>query len=212
MAANILVVEDETAIRDMLRMTLRRAGFEVSLANDAGEADACMAKRRPDLLVLDWMLPGMQGVDYVRQLRTGEFCQQVPVVMLTARRDESDRLAGFGAGVDDYVSKPFSPRELVARIKAVLRRTAPAPLAESRALKVRGLVLDPVSHRVTACDRPVHIGPTEFKLLHYLMAHPERVFTRAQLLDQVWGATVYIEERTVDVHIRRLRRFSGQVA
>ena len=200
----ILVVEDEPAIREMVEGALARAGFSVMGAADTGEATSHIGERLPDLILLDWMLPGASGIEYARRLKRDELTREVPVIMLTARGEESDRLTGFDAGVDDYVSKPFSMRELVARVRAVLRRASGA--APEEALEVEGLRLDPVSHRVTGGGDPIKMGPTEFRMLHFFMSHAERVFTRGQLLDRVWGSNVYVEERTVDVHVRRLRK------
>jgi len=200
---SILVVEDEPAILELLRVNLVDAGYEVGTAGDAETAQARLREALPDLLLLDWMLPGQSGLALARQLRADPRTRELPIIMVTARSDEADRVAGLEAWVDDYVTKPFSPRELKARIKAVLRRRAPE--AAQEALEAGPLKLDPVTHRVTVGGEPVHLGPTEFRLLRFLLARPERVHSRTQLLDQVWGDQVYIEERTVDVHIRRLR-------
>jgi two-component system phosphate regulon response regulator PhoB len=199
----ILVVEDEPAIRELLRVNLVDAGYDVKEAADAESAQGLVDAALPDLLLLDWMLPGQSGLAWAKQLRSDTRTRDIPIIMVTARSEESDRVAGLEAWVDDYVTKPFSPRELKARIKSVLRRRAPQAAQET--LSVGPLKLDPVTHRVTVNDRAVTMGPTEFRMLRYLMARPERVHTRTQLLDQVWGDHVYIEERTVDVHIRRLR-------
>jgi two-component system phosphate regulon response regulator PhoB len=199
----ILVVEDEPAIRELLRVNLVDAGYEVQEASDAESAQGLLNAALPDLLLLDWMLPGQSGLAWAKRLRADSRTRDIPIIMVTARSEESDRVAGLEAWVDDYVTKPFSPRELKARIKSVLRRRAPE--AAQEALSVGPLKLDPVTHRVTVNDDTVIMGPTEFRLLRYLIARPERVHSRAQLLDQVWGDHVYIEERTVDVHIRRLR-------
>jgi len=204
MAASVLIVEDEAAIREMVAMGLGRAGFEARHAETAEDAEAAIKEGVPDLILLDWMLPGRSGVDLARKLRKDPLFKDVPIIMLTARGEEEDRIRGLDVGADDYITKPFSPRELVARIRAVLRRTNPA--AGDEPVRVDGLELDPVSHRVSAHDRTLNLGPTEFRLLHFLMTHPERVFTRGQLLDNVWGTNVYVEERTVDVHVRRLRK------
>jgi two-component system, OmpR family, phosphate regulon response regulator PhoB len=203
MMPNILVVEDEPAILELLKINLVDAGYEVREAGDAETANALLKEALPDLVLLDWMLPGQSGLAFAKQLRADPRTKELPVIMVTARTDEADRIAGLEAWVDDYVTKPFSPRELKARIKAVLRRRAPEAAQEP--LVVGGLALDPLTHRVTANGQPVAIGPTEFRLLRFLLARPERVHSRAQLLDQVWGDHVYIEERTVDVHVRRLR-------
>lgn len=199
----ILLVEDEPAIRELLRVNLLDAGYEVREAADAESAQGLINAVLPDLLLLDWMLPGQSGLAWAKQLRADARTREIPIIMVTARSDEGDRIAGLEAWVDDYVTKPFSPRELKARIKSVLRRRAPEAAQET--LSVGPLQLDPVTHRVTVNGEMVTMGPTEFRLLRYLLARPERVHSRAQLLDQVWGDHVYIEERTVDVHIRRLR-------
>ena len=203
MIPNILVVEDEPAIVELLRVNLVDAGYEVREAADAETAIALVNERLPDLVLLDWMLPGQSGLAFARKLRADPRTKELPVIMVTARADEADRVAGLEAWVDDYVTKPFSPRELKARIKAVLRRRAPEAAQES--LAFGALTLNPMTHRVTANGEDVAVGPTEFRLLRFLLARPERVHSRAQLLDQVWGDHVYIEERTVDVHVRRLR-------
>ena len=203
MAANILVVEDEPAIQELIAANLVRAGHRVLRAADAETAQRLVRDALPDLIVLDWMLPSMSGLEFARRLRAEERTRGVPLIMLTARGQEQDKVLGLEAGADDYVTKPFSPRELVARIKAVLRRRAPQ--ATEDAVEIGGLRLDPATHRVTAGAQALNLGPTEFRLLHFFMTHPERVHTRAQLLDQVWGDHVFVEERTVDVHIRRLR-------
>jgi two-component system phosphate regulon response regulator PhoB len=203
MTPRILVVEDEPAILELITVNLRDAGYEVEGVPDAESAHASLGGALPALLLLDWMLPGQSGLAFARALRAGARTRDLPIIMLTARTDEADKVAGLEAWVDDYVTKPFSPRELKARIKAVLRRRSPE--AAQEALRAGAVTLDPATHRVTVDHRPVPLGPTEFRLLRFLMARPERVHTRSQLLDQVWGDHVYIEERTVDVHIRRLR-------
>jgi len=203
MSSTILVVEDEPAIRELLRINLMDAGYRVKEAADAEAAQGLVNEALPDLLLLDWMLPGQSGLAWAKQLRSDARTRDIPIIMVTARSEEADRVAGLEAWADDYVTKPFSPRELKARIKAVLRRRAPEAAQEP--LAVGPIRLDPITHRVTVNSRDVTMGPTEFKLLRYLLARPERVHTRSQLLDQVWGDHVYIEERTVDVHIRRLR-------
>ena len=203
MPATILVVEDEPAILSLLEVTLRRAGHEVQLAPDAETARRLVQQALPDLVLLDWMLPGMSGVDFARLLRNEARTRLLPIIMLTARAEERDKIEGLELGADDYVTKPFSPRELTARIKAVLRRHAPQVTDDM--VELGGLRLDPATHRITAGCAEVSLGPTEFRLLHFLMTHPERVHGRSQLLDQVWGDHVFVEERTVDVHIRRLR-------
>ena len=200
----ILLVEDEKPIRDMIAFGLRRAGYEVSEAEDCAQAKAKIVDRRPDLLLVDWMLPDMSGLELTRQLKRDKDTREVPVIMLTARADESDKITGLEGGADDYITKPFSPRELLARIKAVLRRASPGG-AEER-VEAEGLALDRAGHRVMAGDKPVSLGPTEYRLLSFFMTHPDRVYSRGQLLDRVWGGNVYVEERTVDVHIRRLRK------
>jgi two-component system phosphate regulon response regulator PhoB len=203
MPANILVIEDEPAIQALIAANLRRAGHAVHAALDAETALRQINESLPDLILLDWMLPGMSGIDLARRLRADARTRGVPIIMLTAKGEERDKVAGLESGADDYVTKPFSPRELQARIQAVLRRGRPQ--ASEDAVEAGGLRLDPASHRVTAAGSPVNLGPTEFRLLHFLMTHAERVHSRDQLLDQVWGDHVFVEERTVDVHIRRLR-------
>ena len=200
----ILLVEDEKPIRDMIAFGLRRAGFEVAEAEDCAQARAKIADNRPDLLLVDWMLPDMSGLELTRQLKRDKGTQEVPVIMLTARADESDKVSGLEGGADDYVTKPFSPRELLARIRAVLRRSSPGGIEET--VEAEGLALDQAGHRVMAGDVSIPLGPTEYRLLSFFMTHPERVYSRSQLLDRVWGGNVYVEERTVDVHIRRLRK------
>src|SRR5512143_867025 len=202
-APTILVVEDEPAILELLSVNLVDAGYAVQGVADAEAAQARLKQALPDLLLLDWMLPGQSGLALARQLRADPRTKELPIIMVTARTDEADKIAGLEAWVDDYVTKPFSPRELKARIKAVLRRRSPEAAQEP--LVAGPLRLDPATHRVTVDGRPVPVGPTEFRLLRFLLARPERVHSRAQLLDHVWGDHVYIEERTVDVHIRRLR-------
>ena len=203
MPANILLVEDEPAIQELIAANLARAGHHVVRAADAETAQRIVRDALPDLVLLDWMLPGASGIEFARRLRADERTRSIPIIMLTARGEEQDKVTGLEVGADDYVTKPFSPRELVARIKAVLRRRAPQ--ATEDVVELGGLRLDPSTHRVTAREQPLSLGPTEFRLLHFLMTHPERVHSRAQLLDQVWGDHVFVEERTVDVHIRRLR-------
>jgi len=203
-AKQILVVEDEKPIRDMIGFGLRRAGFEVREAADTRTARAELANRRPDLVLIDWMLPDMSGLEFTRQVKRDANYRDLPIIMLTARAEESDKVAGLEGGADDYVTKPFSPRELIARINAVLRRVDPQ--VEGEVLAFEGLSLDPIAHRVLADGRPVTLGPTEYRMLEFFMAHPDRVYSREQLLDRIWGGNVYVEERTIDVHIRRLRK------
>ena len=200
----ILVVEDEAAIREMLNFSLGRAGFDVHEAADARQAQDMINNQVPDLILLDWMLPGTSGVDLAQKLRLNTRTRELPIILLTARGEEENKIKGLEAGADDYITKPFSTQELIARIRAVLRRTV-SPSNED-IIKMGELSLDTVSHRVIVQETPVDLGQTEFRLLHFFMSHAERVFSRSQLLDQVWGNNVYIEERTVDVHIRRLRR------
>jgi two-component system phosphate regulon response regulator PhoB len=200
----ILIVEDEKPIRDMIAFGLRRAGFEVREAEDCSTARASIADHRPDLLLVDWMLPDQSGLELTRAIKRNKDTEDMPVILLTARAEEQDKVSGLEGGADDYVTKPFSPRELLARINAVLRRASPTGSGES--LQAGGLALDTASHRVTADEQTVQLGPTEYRLLQFFMEHPERVYTRSQLLDRVWGGNVYVEERTVDVHIRRLRK------
>ena len=202
--AKILVVEDEPAIRDMLDFALGQAEFQLVMAGNTEEASQKLADLKPDLILLDWMLPGKSGIEFARQLKMSSNTRAVPIIMLTARGEEDERIRGLEVGADDYVTKPFSPRELLARIKAVLRRTVGETSED--VIDVNGLVLDGQAHRVTADGNTVEMGPTEFKMLHFLMNNPERVYSRAQLLDRIWGDNVFVEERTVDVHIRRLRK------
>lgn len=201
--AYILIVEDEIAISDMIGYTMDKAGYQWQAALDAETAVNSMKNKLPDLILLDWMLPHTSGIDFARRLKKDSNTKKIPIIMLTARNSEADTLKGFEAGVDDYIAKPFSAKELVARMKAVLRRSG---VDESEIIEFGSLKLDTSSHRVTIADQCVSMGPTEFKLLRFLMQNPERVYTRDQLLDNVWGSNVYIEDRTVDVHIRRLRK------
>jgi two-component system phosphate regulon response regulator PhoB len=201
--SRVLVVEDESAIAELIAINLRHAGHEVSVVRDAHEAQAAVDRVLPDLVVLDWMLPGQPGVMLARSWRAQARTRELPIIMLTARAQETDKIAGLDAGADDYLTKPFSPNELMARIRAVLRRKAPESL--DAAVEVGGLVLDPATHRVHRQGVEVKLGPTEFRLLHFFMTHPERVHSRAHVLDRVWGDHVFIEERTVDVHVKRLR-------
>jgi two-component system phosphate regulon response regulator PhoB len=204
MPATILVVEDEPAIQELIAYNLQQAGHLPLRADNAEQALALVHQALPDVVLVDWMLPGASGIEFARRLRSEERSRGIPIIMLTARSDERDKVLGLETGADDYVTKPFSPRELLARIKAVLRRRAPQITDDS--VEIGGLTLDPATHRVAARGGQVTLGPTEFRLLHFLMTHPERVHSRAQLLDQVWGDHVFVEERTVDVHIRRLRK------
>lgn len=203
-AGAILIVEDEADIRQMVGFALTRAGYPYKEAADADEAEACIREDPPDLILLDWMLPGTSGIDLARRLKRDPASRDIPIIMLTARAEESDKVRGFDVGVDDYITKPFSPKELLARIKAVLRRTAPERAQE--VVELGSLRVDPETHRVIARGVPVELSAMEFRLLHFFITHPERVYSRNQLLDQVWGGNVYVEERTVDVHIRRLRK------
>ena len=197
MQKRILIVDDEPAIREMVAYALRKADYEPAHAGDAREAQVAISEKVPDLILLDWMLPGTSGLDLARRWRKDELTRDVPIIMLTARGEENDRVSGLESGVDDYVVKPFSARELLARIRAVMRRARDDE--DDGSVAVGG-------HRVFAGDQPLHVGPTEYRLLHFFMTHAERVYTRTQLLDHVWGGNVYVEERTVDVHIRRLRK------
>ncbi len=213
--SQVLVVEDETAIAELIAINLRHAGFTVVMAADAESAQAAVDRVLPDLVLLDWMLPGQPGVQLAKRWRAAARTRDLPIIMLTARADENDKIAGLDSGADDYLTKPFSPKELLARIRAVLRRKAPEALDSP--VEINGLCIDPSTRRVTrrVVDSPggtasgalqeVKLGPTEFRLLHFLMTHPERVHSRAQLLDRVWGDHVFIEERTVDGHVKRLR-------
>jgi two-component system phosphate regulon response regulator PhoB len=201
--SHILVVEDESAIAELISINLRHAGFEITIAADAEQAQAAVDGVLPDLIILDWMLPGQSGLALAKRWRGESRTREMPIIMLTARADEADKIVGLDAGADDYLTKPFSTNELMARIRAVLRRKAPEAL--DSAVEAGALRLDPATRRVTRGDVELKLGPTEFRLLHFLMAHPERVHSRAQLLDRVWGDHVFIEERTVDVHVKRLR-------
>ena len=203
MQSNILVVEDEPAIQELIAVNLEHAGHSVTRAGSAEQAEDEIRRALPDMVVLDWMLPGQSGVALARRLRADSRTRDLPIIVLTARVAEQDKVAGLEAGADDYITKPFSPKELLARIKAVLRRRAPQLTDDS--LQVAGLVLNPATHRVTGNGEVINLGPTEFRILHFFMSHTERVYSRTQLLDEVWGDHVFVEERTVDVHIRRLR-------
>jgi two-component system phosphate regulon response regulator PhoB len=207
MPAHILVVEDEPAIQELIALNLEQAGSRAVLADSAEQALERIREELPDLVLLDWMLPGESGLELARRLRGDARTKKLPIIMLTARGDEEDKLRGLETGADDYITKPFSVKELQARIKAVLRRRAPEITDD--VIEYHGLRLDPASHRITGKGRELAMGPTEFRLLHFFMTHPERVYSRTQLLDQVWGDHVFIEERTVDVHIRRLRSALG---
>lgn len=204
MSKRVLVVEDEAPIREMLCFMLEQRGYEPVEAADFSEAVALVKEPYPELILLDWMIPGGSGIQFIKLMKQEELTRNIPIVMLTARGEEEDKVRGLEVGADDYITKPFSPKELTARIKAVMRRSAPT--ATEEVIDVQGLRLDPVSHRVTANDLPLEMGPTEFRLLHFFMTHPERVYSREQLLNNVWGTNVYVEDRTVDVHIRRLRK------
>jgi two-component system, OmpR family, phosphate regulon response regulator PhoB len=204
MKPHCLIIEDEAALVELLRYNFEQESFRVSAAADGEEALIAVSEDPPDIVILDWMLPLMSGLDVCRQLRRRPETRAIPIIMLTARGEEGDRIRGLNSGADDYITKPFSPRELVARVRAVLRRSRPA-LGEER-LSFADIVMDLAAHRVMRASRHVHLGPTEFRLLRYLLEHPGRVFSREQLLDAVWGSDVYVEPRTVDVHIRRLRR------
>ena len=204
MAAKILIIEDEKAVREMLCFTLKNNGFEILEAEDSNSALDALKENEINLILLDWMLPGKQGIEISSIIRSSSEIKDIPIIMLTAKSDESDKVLGLESGADDYVTKPFSPKELVARIKALLRRTAPQK--DMEVVKYGNITLNPMTHKVTDGDSNVELGPTEFKLLHFFMTHPERVFSRSQLLDFVWGRNIYVEERTVDVHILRLRK------
>ena len=203
MPANILIVEDEPAIQELLALNLVQAGHQPLRALSVEQAQYLMLTATPDLIILDWMLPGISGIEFARKLKGDERTREIPIIMLTARGEEMDKVRGLETGADDYVTKPFSPRELNARIKAVLRRRAPQMTDDP--IEVNGLRLDPTTHRVTGKEKTIDLGPTEFRLLHFFMTNAERVHTRSQLLDKVWGDRVFVEDRTVDVHIRRLR-------
>jgi len=203
MGGSVLVVEDEPAIQELIAVNLEHAGHKVLRAGSVPEARLLIRDELPDVILLDLMLPGTPGVPFAHELRADERTKGIPIIMLTARAHEQDKVNGLEAGADDYVTKPFSPRELLARIKAVLRRRAPQFTDD--AVEAAGLRLDPGSHRVTGAGRQIELGPTEFRLLHFFMTHPERVYSRTRVLDEVWGDHVFVEDRTVDVHIRRLR-------
>ncbi|EDX88486.1 phosphate regulon transcriptional regulatory protein PhoB [Alcanivorax sp. VBW004] len=200
----ILIVDDEPAIREMVAVALELADFDVLEAENAQRGHEIIVDERPDLVLLDWMLPSVTGIELARRLKRDETTNEVPIIMLTAKSEEDNKIQGLDVGADDYITKPFSTRELISRIKAVLRRAS--SVAAEKAIEVEGLCLDPVSHRISADDYPVDMGPTEYRLLEFFMSHQERAYSRTQLLDQVWGANVYVEDRTIDVHIRRLRK------
>ncbi|MCG3468922.1 phosphate regulon transcriptional regulator PhoB [Xenorhabdus bovienii] len=204
MAKRILVVEDEVQIREMVCLVLEQNGYQTVEAEDYDVAVGRLSEPYPDLVLLDWMLPGGSGIQLIKQMKRDSSTRDIPVMMVTARGEEEDRVRGLDVGADDYITKPFSPKELVARIKAVLRRTS--PISAEDIINMDGLILDSSSHRVSSQGQNVEMGPTEFKLLHFFMTHPERVYSREQLLNYVWGTNVYVEDRTVDVHIRRLRK------
>lgn len=207
-ARRILIVDDESAIREMIAMALELAGYDTLEASDAKSAHAMIIDEQPDMMLLDWMMPGTSGIELARRLRADPATKDLPIIMLTAKADEDNKVQGLEAGIDDYITKPFSPKELIARLKAVLRRALPD--AEEGVISIGGVILDPVSHRVSdSAGQSINLGPTEFKLLHFFMTHQDRAYSRGQLLDMVWGGNVYVEERTVDVHIRRLRKAIG---
>jgi len=203
----VLIVDDEAAIREMIAVALQMAGYRCLEAENAQSAHAIVVDHQPDIILLDWMMPDVSGIELARRLKRETAYADIPIIMLTARSEEDNKIQGLEAGADDYITKPFSPRELIARLKAVLRRTATAGIDEP--IEVEGLHLDPSSHRVSSGETELEFGPTEFRLLQFFMTQPERAYTRSQLLDQVWGGNVYVEERTVDVHIRRLRLALG---
>jgi len=204
MSRKILIVEDEAPIREMLSFVMEQHGYQAVEAGDFQSALSKVVEPFPDMILLDWMIPGGSGIQLAKKLKGDDFTRNIPIIMLTARGEEEDKIRGLEVGADDYMTKPFSPKELMARMRAVFRRVAPTALDEP--LEVEGLKLDPVSHRISAHGKSIDMGPTEFKLLHFFMTHPERVYSREQLLDHVWGTNVYVEDRTVDVHIRRLRK------
>ncbi|RUO52303.1 MULTISPECIES: phosphate regulon transcriptional regulator PhoB [Pseudidiomarina] len=204
MSRKILIVEDEAPIREMLSFVMEQHGYQAVEANDYQVALEKIVEPFPDMILLDWMLPGGSGIQLAKKLKSDDFTRSIPIIMLTARGEEEDKVRGLEVGADDYITKPFSPKELMARMRAVFRRVSPTVLDEP--LEIEGLKLDPISHRVSAFNDRLDMGPTEFKLLHFFMTHPDRVYSREQLLDNVWGTNVYVEDRTVDVHIRRLRK------
>ena len=200
----ILLVDDEAAIRDMLSLALEAADYNVLVAENAQQAHATIIDRHPDLVLLDWMMPGTTGLELLRRLKRDELTAKIPVIMLTAKTEEDSKISGLDAGADDYISKPFSPRELMSRVKAVLRRIGRDELKEP--ITVGELIFDPIGHRVSIANEPINLGPTEYRLLQFFLTHQERVYSRDQILDYVWGGNAYLDERTVDVHIRRLRK------
>lgn len=204
MPSKVLIVEDEAPIREMLAFVLEQHGYQPLQAADYQQGIDAITEPYPEMIILDWMLPGGSGIQFARKIKTTEHLRHIPIIMLTARGEEEDKIKGLEVGADDYMTKPFSPKELIARMRAVFRRVNPTSLDEP--IDVEGLVLDPVSHRVSANGDSLDMGPTEFRLLHFFITHPERVYSREQLLDHVWGTNVYVEDRTVDVHIRRLRK------
>ncbi|GAB4274273.1 MAG: phosphate regulon transcriptional regulator PhoB [Methylomicrobium sp.] len=204
----IFVVEDEDAIREMLAMVLEQAGFETKQCPDAESANLMIQERTPDLIVLDWMLPGISGIEWARRLKKDQFYREIPIILLTARGEEEDKVRGLEIGADDYMTKPFSPKELVARIRAVLRRSG--KIQDLAQITLGDMILDSEQHRLTIGNKQLDVSPTEFRLMQFFMTHPDKVYSRTQLLDQVWGRSVYIEERTVDVHIRRLRKILAE--
>ena len=199
----ILIVDDEDSIRDMITMSLELSGYQCLHAGTAMEAHTLVVEKRPDLILLDWMMPGISGLELARRLRRDNATKNIPIIMITAKGEEDNKIEGLDSGADDYITKPFSTKELAARIKAILRRSS---AGEEASLEYNGLAIDPVAHRVSIRGEPIKLGPTEYRLLEFFMAHPERAYSREQLLDGVWGGTVYIDDRTVDVHIRRLRK------
>lgn len=208
-ATTILIIDDEAPIREMIRTSLEISGFKCLEAENSQEAHSQILDKKPDLILLDWMLPGTHGIELARRLRREELTAQTPIIMLTAKSEQDNKIQGLNSGADDYITKPFSPRELIARIQAVLRRSKPEN--PDKPLEINGLKLDPASHRITINERCIEVGPTEYRLLAFFLTHQERAYTRGQLLDNVWGSNVYVDERTVDVHIRRLRKaLSGQ--
>lgn len=203
----VLIVDDESAIREMIAVALEMAGYNYIEASNCKDAHSSIIDSKPDMILLDWMLPGTSGLEFTRRLKRDDLTKEIPIILLTAKGEEDNKIQGLDSGADDYITKPFSPRELVSRLKAVLRRATPLGIEE--AIEIEGLLLDPTCHRVTANQASVDIGPTEYRLLQFFMTHQERAYSRTQLLDQVWGGNVYVEERTVDVHIRRLRKALG---